>query len=53
MYRCTKCNSHRIKTRTNVSYGKGYSTPVNCKDCGSLSFEKLDKKNSRNFKKRR
>ncbi|MFH0977838.1 MAG: hypothetical protein V1837_00915 [Candidatus Woesearchaeota archaeon] len=41
---CKKCQGRRIKTRKNNSYGKMYSTPIECKDCGSTEFINLDKK---------
>ncbi|MBN2368088.1 hypothetical protein JXC34_03640 [Candidatus Woesearchaeota archaeon] len=52
MYRCKKCNGHRIKTRTNKTFGKSYSTAVRCKDCNSTDIENVDPKQMR-FRRRR
>jgi len=47
VYICKKCKSNKIKTRPNKSFGKSYTTIVNCKDCGSTDVEKLDPKRGR------
>jgi len=52
MYICKKCKSHKIKTKTNKSFGKSYSTAVNCKDCGSTDIINVNPKNRR-YQKRR
>jgi len=52
MYVCKDCKSHRIKTRSNKSFGKPTSSAVNCKDCGSTNIANL-KANDRFFRRRR
>ena len=44
MYTCNKCKSNKIKTRTNMAFGKSYTTIVNCKNCGSTDVERVDPK---------
>ncbi|MBU1632184.1 MAG: hypothetical protein ABH824_00610 [Nanoarchaeota archaeon] len=52
MLKCKKCQSSKIKTRTNYSHGKKSSstTNVTCKDCGSTEMESPPKYNNRRNK---
>lgn len=51
MYMCKDCKSSRIKTRTNLTFGKKTTvTAVKCKDCGSANLEKREE---RKFRQRR
>lgn len=44
MYVCKQCKGTKIKTRTNVSFGKSYISIVSCKTCGSTDIDEVEKK---------